>query len=50
MSKLVVMVGLPASGKTTRARQLELELGAVRLTPDEWMLPLFNEADGRRDI
>jgi AAA domain len=52
MSILVVMVGLPASGKTTRARQLEFELGAVRLTPDKWMLPLFNEpeADGRRDI
>ncbi len=50
--RLVVMVGLPASGKTTRARQLELELPALRLTPDEWMIPLFNdpEADGRRDV
>jgi predicted kinase len=52
MSKLIVMVGLPASGKTTRARELESELHALRLTPDEWMMPLFNdpEANGRRDI
>jgi predicted kinase len=52
MAKLIVMVGLPASGKTTRARQLETELRALRLTPDEWMIPLFDDnlADGRRDI
>ena len=51
-AKLVVLVGLPGSGKTTRARQLESELRALRLTPDDWMIPLFNEpeADGRRDI
>lgn len=35
------MVGLPAVGKTHRARELEAELGALRLTPDEWMIPLF---------
>jgi predicted kinase len=49
---LVVTVGLPASGKTTRAKKLEVELPALRLTPDEWMIPLFcdPEADGRRDV
>lgn len=52
LPRLVVMVGLPASGKTTRARKLEVELPALRLTPDEWMIPLFGdpEADGRRDV
>jgi predicted kinase len=46
------MVGLPASGKTTRARELETEWGALRLTPDEWMIPLFgeSEANGKRDV
>ena len=49
---LYVMVGLPASGKSTRARQIEEERQALRLTPDEWMIPLFghHDADGKRDV
>jgi predicted kinase len=31
------MVGLPGAGKTTRAREIERERRALRLTPDEWM-------------
>lgn len=42
---LVVTVGLPGVGKTTRARVLEEELGAVRLTVDAWLKPLFGEAN-----
>jgi predicted kinase len=38
---LYVMVGLPASGKTTRAKEIESDCNALRLTPDEWMIPLF---------
>jgi len=38
---LYVMVGLPAAGKTFRAKEIERSVGALRLTPDEWMLPLF---------
>lgn len=37
------MVGLPCSGKTTWARQLEEEFGALRLTPDEWHVTLFGQ-------
>ena len=49
---LYVMIGLPAAGKTTVARQLEEEHQALRLTPDEWMIPLFgeSEAGGKRDV
>ncbi|MBW9205744.1 AAA family ATPase [Mumia sp. zg.B17] len=49
---LHLMVGLPGVGKTTVARGLEDTARAVRLTPDEWMIPLFGdpEADGKRDI
>jgi len=49
---MYVMVGLPASGKTTRARQLEKDCRALRLTPDEWMIPLFAQAEagGKRDV
>lgn len=37
---LFVVVGLPGAGKTTRARALAAEYGAVRLNPDEWMADL----------
>ena len=49
---LFMLVGLPGSGKTTLARQLELEHQALRLTPDEWMLPLFGwgEFENKREI
>jgi predicted kinase len=36
MPILFLMCGLPGAGKTTRAREIEAERGAVRLTPDEW--------------
>jgi predicted kinase len=41
MATLYLMVGLPCSGKTTRAKELENELFALRLTPDEWHINLF---------
>lgn len=47
------MVGLPGAGKTTMARELAMSQGALRLTPDEWHLPLFGTsltADGKRDV
>lgn len=40
---LHLMVGLPGSGKTTRAKELEVQFGAVRFTPDEWHLQLFGQ-------
>jgi predicted kinase len=43
MATLHLMVGLPCSGKTTLARKLEVERSALRLTPDEWQLPLFGQ-------
>lgn len=41
MATLHLMVGLPGSGKTTLAKQLEQTYRALRLTPDEWQLYLF---------
>lgn len=38
---LYLMVGLPGSGKTTRAKALEAEDWALRLTPDEWIVALY---------
>jgi len=49
---LFLMVGLPAAGKTTRAKELAADHAALRLSPDEWMIPLFGESnpDGKRDV
>jgi Predicted kinase len=40
---LFLTVGLPATGKTTVARQLEVDHCALRLTKDEWMKALYGE-------
>ena len=37
---LITFCGLPGSGKTTTAKQLEQETRAVRLNTDEWMADL----------
>ena len=39
-ARLIIVCGLPGSGKTTHARQLQAELRAIRLCPDEWMSAL----------
>lgn len=50
--RMFVMVGLPAAGKTSRARELASAWNALRLTPDEWMLPLFGQTqpEGKRNV
>jgi predicted kinase len=35
--RVILICGLPAAGKTTMAKRLANELGAVRMCPDEWM-------------
>src|SRR5580704_4653429 len=36
-ARLIILCGLPGSGKTTLGRALESRLRAVRFAPDEWM-------------
>ena len=36
-----IIVGFISSGKTTFARKLEKETGAIRFTKDEWMVRVF---------
>src|SRR2546423_1326025 len=50
--RLIIVCGLPGSGKTTLAKWLEVKLRAVRLAPDEWMdalsINLYDEASRER--
>ncbi|MFG1605027.1 AAA family ATPase [Actinoplanes sp. NPDC049265] len=46
---LFLMVGLPGSGKTFRARELAAERGALRLTPDDWALTIFGQEDRHQE-
>ena len=41
MATLYLMVGLPCTGKTAGAKELENECFALRLTPDDWHVNLF---------
>jgi predicted kinase len=45
---MLLMVGLPGAGKTTRAEELAAAYRALRLTPDHWMIPLFGESMANR--
>lgn len=45
---LYLMVGLPGSGKTTRSLEIEASRGALRLSPDEWLGPLFGKTENER--
>lgn len=41
MPQVILVVGCTGAGKTTYARKLADELGALRFSIDEWMVPLF---------
>ena len=46
--RLIIVCGLPGSGKTTLATRLEDKLRAIRFCPDEWMdalsIDIYDEA------
>jgi predicted kinase len=51
-SRLIIVCGLPGSGKTTLAKKLEAERRAIRFSADEWFealgLNLWDEASRAR--
>lgn len=49
MATVFLLCGLPGSGKTTLARQIERERRAIRLSPDEWIAALHGPDIQQRD-
>lgn len=41
--RLILLCGLAGAGKTTMAKVLEAEEGAVRMCPDEWLVALGSD-------
>jgi predicted kinase len=51
MATLFLLVGLPGSGKTTLASQLERQRGALVLSADEWMSRIVRDGwDAERRV
>ena len=44
-STLHLICGLPGSGKTTLAKKIEMEIGAIRFCPDEWIKEIWKEME-----
>lgn len=42
---MVLVCGLPGSGKTTLAKRFEEERGAIRMCPDDWIEALLVKSD-----
>jgi len=47
---LYLLCGMAGAGKTTLAKQIEAESGAVRFSPDEWLLALMSDPDDRSEM
>lgn len=45
---IYLIVGLPGAGKTERAKELEASEFALRLTPDDWQMAIFEGDDPTR--
>ena len=50
MGTIHLICGMAGAGKTTLARQLERDLDAIRLCPDEWIEPLLESKSDRPEM
>jgi predicted kinase len=50
MATLYLLCGLPGSGKTTLAKQIETAHAALRLCPDEWIASLLADSTDTAEL
>lgn len=50
MATLFLICGLPGSGKTTLAKQLENACPALRLSPDEWIAAIIADVSDTAEL
>lgn len=46
---LILVCGLPGSGKTTFAKRIESERNAIRMCPDDWIEAVLEDPHDRRE-
>ncbi len=50
MSTLYLICGMPGSGKTTLAKEIETRCKAVRLCPDEWISSIMEDKNEKNEL
>ena len=50
MATLFLICGLPGAGKTTLAKQLEVSRSTLRLSPDEWIARIMEDASDTAEL